>query len=262
MKGALILALLGTIVLVTEARFVKNRQNNLKLSLARLFKQDGPPPPTGGPPPPTPLPPADDESTAKIYQVLRRLSHSMKQGPGGGPGPGGPPPCALEVLEECEGIAGDLMDYIEDVLETATDLSDIEADIQVLVGSSVVSQWMADGWDEDNLPEVAEAVCPGSGADNGDVFWHVVGTATALYASTGYTCNLPTECPTECPGVDDIMGMTACLREALAAAMLDENDVRAGICCAVAGGPCGPPPPEELTKKELLAELKEYLKNH
>jgi len=266
MKGALVLALLGTIVLVTEARFVKNRQNNLKLSLARLLKQDGPPPPTGGPPPPTPLP-EDDESTAKIYQVLRRLHLSMKQGPGGGPGgPGGPPPCALAVLEECEGIDDDLVEYITGVIEGASDLSPIETIISTIANNADVDAWMAAGWDGENLPNIAEAVCPGSGAENGDLFWRIVGTGAALYASMDYTCALPTECPTagECPGVTDIMGMTACLREALAdaAAMLDENDVRAGICCAVAGGPCGPPPPEELTKKELLAELKEYLENH
>jgi len=263
MKGALVLALLGTIVLVTEARFVKNRQNNLKLSLARLLKQDGPPPPTGGPPPPTPLP-EDDESSTKIYQVLRRLHLSMKQGPGGGPGgPGGPPPCELAVLEECEGIDDDLVEYITGVIEDASDLSPIETIISAIANSADVDAWIDAGWDEDNLPNIAEAVCPGSGAGNDELFWHIVGTGAALYASQGYTCAVPTECPTECPTVDNIMGMTACLADALVAEMIEPDMVRAGICFSLAGGPGGASgaSSKQVTKEELLTELKKYLMN-
>merc|ERR1711994_683886 len=92
----------------------KNRRTNLQLSLARLFKQGGPP--MGGPPE---YDSEDDvsekwwaekeESSTKIHQVLKRLS-MMKQGSGpngpgpNGPGPNGPggPPCELEMLERCE----------------------------------------------------------------------------------------------------------------------------------------------------------------
>jgi len=256
MKGALVLALLGTIVLVTEARFVKNRQNNLKLSLARLLKQDGPPPPTGGPPPPTPLP-EDDESSTKIYQVLRRLHLSMKQGPGGGPGgPGGPPPCELAVLEECEGIDDDLVEYITGVIEGASDLSPIETIISAIANNADVDEWIAAGWDEESIPNIADVVCPGSGAENEELFWRIVGTGAALYASMDYTCALPTECPTECPTVDNIIGMTACLPD-------DMDMVRAGICFSLAGGPGGASgvSSKQVTKEELLTELKKYLMN-
>jgi len=265
MKGALVLALLGTIVLVTEARFVKNRRTNLQLSLARLFKQDGPPPPpTGGPPPPTPLP-EDDGSTTKIYQVLKRLS--MKQGPGGpppcGPPQGGLPDEALELLEACE-VEDDMIAYIEGVFDdSTTDLSTIQDIITTLATSNVVSTWIDNDWDEDDFPDIAETVCPGSGADNEDVVWHVVGTAAALYASSAFDCVLPDGPPDSCPTVDNLMSMTACVRQALENGDLDENAVRAGICCAVAGGPGGPGESrEEVTKDELLAELKKYLKNH
>jgi len=266
MKGALVLALLGTIVLATEARYVKNRRTNLQLSLARLFKQGGPPmggPPMGG------GSPSEDESATKIHQVLKKLS-MMKQGPGGGPPPCGPPPPgpnsseeeALAELEACE-VEDDMIDYIEGVFEDTADLSPIQAIITTLVSSDVVSTWMDAGWDEDNYPDIAGTVCPGTNADNEDVVWHIVGTAAVLYASQDYDCVLPDGPPDECPTAEDLVAMTACVREAIAAGFIDESVVRAGICCAV-GGPGGPggDSREQVTKEELLAELKKYLKNH
>merc|ERR1711994_1030016 len=102
MKGALVLALLGTIVLATEARYVKNRRTNLQLSLARLFKQGGPP--MGGPTmtPPPPEYDSEDDVSEKWWaekEENRRtnlqlsLARLFKQGgpPMGGPPMGGPP---------------------------------------------------------------------------------------------------------------------------------------------------------------------------
>jgi len=285
MKGALVLALLGTIVLATEARYVKNRRTNLQLSLARLFKQGGPPmggPPMGGPPMdgPPEYDSEDDvsekwwaekeESSTKIHQVLKRLS-MMKQGsgpngPNGPNGPGGPggPPCELELLERCE-MQDDMAAFINATFTiNAADLSPIQAIIATLVGSDVVSTWMENDWDMDAIPDIAGTVCPGSDADNEEVVWHVVGTGALFYASEvmGYTCPAePTGCPDDCPSVDDaldaILTITACARE-------NADAIRGVICSIAAGGPDGPggTSREEVTKEELLAELKKYLKNH
>jgi len=288
MKGALVLALLGTIVLATEARYVKNRRTNLQLSLARLFKQGGPPmggPPMGGPPMdgPPEYDSEDDvsekwwaekeESSTKIHQVLKRLS-MMKQGSGpngpgpNGPGPNGPggPPCELEMLERCE-MQDDMGDFIDEVYDDAdaADLSAIQAIIttEILVSSDEVSTWTDNDWDEGAIPDIAGTVCPGSDANNTVVFWHVAGTGALFYASEaeGYTCpEEPTECPDDCPSsVDDaldaMMTFAACVRE-----NADADDIRGVICSIAAGGPPGPP--AQMTKEELLAELKKYLKNH
>jgi len=306
MKGALVLALLGTIVLATEARYVKNRRTNLQLSLARLFKQGGPPmggPPMGGPPMdgPPEYDSEDDvsekwwaekeESSTKIHQVLKRLS-MMKQGGGPGSGPGGPgsgpggpgsgpggPPCELEMLERCE-MQDDMKDFIEEVYtDVYTDLGDfsvIQAEITTLVSSDVVSSlstWMDAGWDEDAIPDIAGTVCPGSDANNTVVFWHVAGTGALFYASEamGYTCpaseekgGMPTGCPDVCPSVDDaldaILTFTACVRDMVEDDPDMVSEIRGVICSIAAGGPPGPP--AQMTKEELLAELKKYLKNH
>merc|ERR1711994_355847 len=213
-----------------------------------------------------------EESSTKIHQVLKRLS-MMKQGSGpngpgpNGPGPNGPggpggPPCELEMLERCE-MEDDMDAFIRAVYADADldDLSSIQAEIATLVSSDVVSTWMDAGADEDDMPDIAGTVCPGSDANNTVVFWHVVGTGALFYASEAgeYTCpEETTECPDECPDALDaasILTFTACVRE-----NFDADMIRGAICSIAAGGPPGPP--AQMTKEELPAELKKYLKNH
>merc|ERR1712038_600600 len=191
-----------------------------------------------------------EESSTKIHQVLKRLS-MMKQGSGpNGPGGPGGPPCELEMLERCE-MQDDMKDFIEevytDVYTELGDFSAIQAEITTLVSSDVVSSlstWMDAGWDEDAIPDIAGTVCPGSDANNTVVVGHVVGTGALFYASEAMeiTCpaseekgGMPTECPDDCPSVEDALGafmtIAACLREEA------DDDIRGAICSIVAGGP-------------------------